>query len=74
MKKCLVHPECRAAIKLHGVDICYECWDNASRKEREWFEKAIQLYNQGLVTKKELDDTLFCIGYHELDPTIPVHI
>ena len=74
MKSCLVHPDCTATIKVDGIPICLECWDNASLKEREWFKRTIYLYNQGLITMKELENNLFCIGYHELDPTVPVHI
>ncbi len=74
MKKCLIHLDCKASVRIKGNPICYECWNEATPEERKWFEKAIQLYNQGLITKTDFEDKLFTIGYHEIDPTVPVHI
>ena len=72
--KCLVHPDCKATVKVSNVVLCWECWNKANAEEREWFKKAIDMYNRGLITKKELDDYLTMIGFHEVDPTFPVHI
>ena len=72
--KCLVHPECKASVKVDGIALCYECWNKATLEERQWFEKAINLYNRGLTTKQEFEDTISIISYHNIDPTIPVHI
>jgi len=72
--KCLIHPDCKATVKVNNVTLCWECWNKANTEEREWFKKATDLYNHGLITKKELDDYLFSIGYHEVDPELPVHL
>ncbi|GAH38215.1 unnamed protein product [marine sediment metagenome] len=74
MKKCLVHPDCKATVRVNHVDICYECWNNANAEERGWFTKAIRMYNYGLITREELDDCLSSIGFHEVDPTFPIHL
>lgn len=72
--KCLIHPECIATAEVDKVDLCYECWSKANVEERGWFKKAIAVYNRGLLTKRDLEDYLFTVSYHEVDPTVPVHI
>ncbi len=74
MKQCIIHPESRATVEVNNVELCHECWNKASAEEREWFKKAISMYNRGLLTKKELDDCLSLIGYHVIDPTVPVNM
>ena len=74
MKQCIIHPESRATVEVNNVELCHGCWNKASAEEREWFKKATSMYQRGLITKTDLDDTLFTIGYHEVDPTVPVHI
>lgn len=74
MTKCLVHPDCTTIVRVNHVDVCHECWNNANAEEQEWFKKATDLYSRGLITTQELEDALFTIGYHELDPTCPVYV
>jgi len=74
VRECLIHPECKATTKVNDVPICYECWNKATTEEREWFKKATLMYSRGLLTKEEFDDTLYLISYHNVDPTVPVHL
>lgn len=72
--KCQVHPECEVTTKVNDIVICWGCWNRANTEEREWFKKVTGMYGRGLLTRKELDDYLFLIGYHEVDPEAPVNI
>ena len=72
--KCKLPQKSKATISVNGVKFCYDAWNKATKEEREWFKKATNLYNRGLITKTDLSDYLYQICYHHLDPTLPIHL
>ena len=70
---CEAHKECRAHVRIDGVPVCYECWNNGNQQEREWINLIVKKYSRGLITEDEMRQELLDVAYHEIDPTYPVH-
>ena len=77
---CSYHPRCDlpqksvASVKVNTVEICFDAWNKATEEERGWFRRVTDMYNRGLVTKKEFSSLLQDICYHHVDPSYPVHV
>ncbi len=51
---CIIHPSAKAAVKIDGYEICYECWNKATSESREKIKEAIGMYLRGLLTPSDL--------------------
>ena len=65
---CLLHPSCRDFIEVNMVNLCYDCWYNASSISREKIKKATRNWSIGLYTWEDLNNTLANIATD--DPAI----
>lgn len=80
MNQCDYYPDCslpqksEATVAVNDTEVCYDAWNVATQEERGWIEKVTGMYNQGLLTRKDLSDYMHQICYHHHDPTIPIHI